>query len=160
MKLRWMVMVSVVVGGLALAQTAAQQMTHKVVTPDQMKWGPAPPGLPPGGEAAVLSGNPTEPGLYVVRLRMPDGYKIRPHWHSKDENVTVISGGFSMGMGDKLDEAQMKPLPPGSYVALPARMHHFAMAKGETIVQLSNMGPFDITYINPTDDPRIKRSAR
>lgn len=120
----------------------------------------APPGLPPAAEAAVLDGDPSQPHLYVVRLRMPDGYRIKPHWHNKDEHVTVISGRFAMGMGDRWNESQMKEVGPGGYFSMPAVQRHFAMSRGETVVQLSNIGPFEITYVNPSDDPRSQRSSR
>src|SRR5262249_36647218 len=146
--------VALVVGGLALAQTAGKTGTHKVVTPDQIKWGPPPAGVPPSAEIAVLDGNPAENGLYILRFPLPDGTKTKPHWHTKDEKLTVISGKFSMGMGEKWDEAQMKELAPGTFFTMPGGMRHYAQAHGETVVQLSNMGPFDIFYVNPSDDPR------
>jgi quercetin dioxygenase-like cupin family protein len=132
----------------------------KTLTPAELKWGPPPPGLPTNGQLAVLDGNPMQEGFFTVRLRMPDGYTIKPHAHSRDEHVTVISGLFSVGMGDKLEASQMKELPAGGYTSLPAGHHHYARAKGETIVQIAGPGPFDIIYLNPTDDPRLKRSSR
>jgi len=84
---------------------------------------------------------------------MPDGYKIMPHWHPKTERVTVISGEFHAGMGDKMDEAGAKTFPPGSFASIPPKMHHFAFAKGETIVMVSGPAPFSLTYVNPADDP-------
>jgi uncharacterized RmlC-like cupin family protein len=95
-------------------------------------------------------------GPYVVRLKMPDGYKIMPHWHPTTENVTVVSGELHVGMGDKFDEAGMQAMPPGSFVAMPPRMHHYAMAKGETVVQVHGTGPFKLNYVNPSDNPQKK----
>jgi quercetin dioxygenase-like cupin family protein len=145
--------------GLALAQTA-KTATHKMLTPDQLQWGKPPPGLPPSAELAPLEGDPSQPGWFIVRMRMPDGTQIRPHWHSKDEHITVLSGRMGMGMGDTWSTAQMKELPSGSYFSLPAGQKHFAAAHGETIVEISGPGPFDIHYVNPSDDPRNKRSSR
>ncbi|HEX7961298.1 MAG TPA: cupin domain-containing protein [Terriglobales bacterium] len=124
-----------------------------VVTPDNLKWGDAPPVLQPGAQLAVLAGNPNGTGPFAIRLKMPDGYKIMPHWHPTQENVTVISGEFHVGLGDKFDETGMQALPVGSYAAMPARHHHYAVAKGETIVQVNGMGPFKLVYVNPDDNP-------
>ena len=127
---------------------------HVALTPDELKWGEAPPAFNAGAQIAVLVGNPLEKGPYTVRLKMPDGYKISPHTHPTTENVTVISGTFYIGMGEKFDEAAGKELPAGGLASMPARMAHFAWAKGETIVQVHGMGPFRIDYVNPQDDPR------
>jgi quercetin dioxygenase-like cupin family protein len=133
--------------------TAASEKSE-AVTPEQLKWGPAPAGLPTGIQAVVLEGDPTQPGLFVIRLRAPDGSEIRPHWHPQAEHITVISGQFEMGMGDRWDPAHMKVLPAGGYVSVPARHRHFARSRGETVVQVSGMGPYEIHYVNPSDDPR------
>ena len=101
----------------------------------------------------VVSGDPGKPGLFVVRLKLPAGYKINPHWHPTDEHVTVLSGTFALGMGEKFDQAAMTELPVGGYALLPAQMRHYAMAKGETTVQVHGQGPFTLTYVNPADDP-------
>jgi hypothetical protein len=129
---------------------------HVAIKPDKIKWGPAPPALPPGAEAAVLVGNPGKAGPYVIRAKFPDGYKVPPHWHPTDENVTVIKGTFMIGTGEKFDSSKMESLPAGSFMRMPKTMRHYAMAKGETIVQVHGMGPFDITYVNAADDPRKK----
>jgi hypothetical protein len=162
--LRKFTLVVLLCAGLGLAQTAKHKPAGKaaahaasIATPDTVKWGDPPPVLTPGSQLAVLSGNPGGTGPYVVRLKLPDGYKIMPHFHPKVENVTVVSGELHVGMGDKLDEAGSKALPPGSFAAIPALMHHFAFAKGETVVQIHGMGPFVLTYVNPNDDPSKKK---
>jgi len=130
---------------------------HAIVRPEAIKWGPPPPGLPAGATVGVLSGDPGTPGSqFVLRAKMPDGYKVPPHWHSIDENLTILQGTLLAGHGDKLDPAAAEPLGPGSFVHMPKGMHHFVIAKGETIIQVHGVGPFDITYINPSDDPRKK----
>lgn len=134
----------------------ADDKDHVMVTPDKIKWGPAPPSLPPGAEAAVLAGDPRKEGAYTIRVKFPDGFKVPPHWHPTDENVTVLKGTFNMGRGEKFDAEATKALPAGSYVRMPKTMRHFAWAKGETIVQVHGMGPFVINYVNPDDDPRKK----
>jgi hypothetical protein len=127
-------------------------------TPDQIQYGPAPAFVPPGAQLAVLEGNPMGAiGDYTVRLKMPDGYKVAPHWHPKRENVTVISGTLKVGMGDKFDEGKMMSFPAPSFAYLDPSMHHYAMASGETVVQIHGMAPLKFNYIDPNDDPSKKK---
>ena len=157
-------LVALVVGAAMAQQTSTPKTAacgeHKMVTPSQLAWGPPPPGLPHAAEVAVLEGDPSRAGYYAVRLRLPEGTQIRPHWHSQDEHITVLSGTLGMGMGDKWNVSTMTPLGIGSYFALPGGQHHFAQARGDTILQVSGLGPFDIHYVNPNDDPRQARSSR
>src|SRR5262245_55356803 len=145
---------------LAVGIVAAQGQQHVVVKPGELKWGPPPPVFVQTAKFAVVSGDPGQAGLYVVRLKMPAGYKINPHWHPTDEHVTVLSGTFAIGMGEKFDQATMKDLPAGGYVLLPAEMRHYAMAKTEAVVQVHGMGPFKLTYVNPVDDPSAKAGGK
>lgn len=132
--------------------------SQNAFAPDQVKWGPAPPIVEPGAQFAVLEGDPTAgSGDFTVRLKMPSGYKIAPHWHPKRENVTVISGTFKVGMGDKFDESKMMSFPAGSFAYLDPDMHHYAMADGEVVVQIHGMSPLQINYVNPEDDPSKKK---
>ena len=128
-----------------------------IVTPDNVKWGDPPPFVEAGSQFAVLSGNPNAAGPFVFRFKMPDGYKIMPHWHPTQENVTVLSGELHVGMGDKFEEGGMNALPAGAFAAIPARHHHYAMAKGETVIQVHATGPFKLIYVNPADDPSKKK---
>lgn len=129
------------------------------VNASQVEWGPAPNFVPEGAELAVLSGDPSKDGLYVIRLKMPAGYKIAAHNHPTTEMVTVISGDFHLGMGDKLDEEKSVLLTTGGYAEAPAHMNHYAWLSTPTIVQVHGQGPFAITYVNPADDPRSKAQA-
>ena len=146
------------------AQTAAQPAkpaptapaAHVLLTPGDMKWGPAPPVLPAGAQVTVLDGDPFKPGFFSLRLKFRDGYKIPAHWHPTDENITVLQGTFRAGMGDALSEAGLHDFPVGSFIQMPKQMRHFASAKGEVIVQVYGQGPFVITYVNPADDPSKK----
>jgi len=148
------VLLSVLAASLLMAQTGGP---HNIYTPEQVSWGPVPPVLAAGAQLAVLEGNPMgSSGDYTVRLKMPDGYKLAPHWHPKRENVTVLSGNFEVGMGDKFDTAKMSAFPPGSFAYLDPEMHHYAMAVGETVVQVHGEAPFQINYVNPADDPSKK----
>ena len=139
--------------GIATAGIA-QQPTASLTGEAGVKWGPAPAILPAGAQMAVLEGNPTGSGLFTVRLRLPNGYKIAPHTHPTDENVTVISGAFKVGMGTKFDSKAMMTLRPGGFVTPPANHAHYAAAEGETVVQVHAMGPFVLTYVNPADQPK------
>jgi quercetin dioxygenase-like cupin family protein len=103
----------------------------------------------------VLDGDPFKDGSsYTLRLKMPKGYKIPPHWHPTDENVTVIRGTLGAGMGDKFDPTKGELMKPGGFVRMPQGVHHFAWAQTPTIVQVHGVGPFAFSYVNPADDPR------
>ena len=129
------------------------------VNASQLEWAPAPNFVPEGAEIVVLSGDPSKDGQYVVRLKMPAGYKVPAHNHPTTEMVTVISGDFHLGMGDKLDEEKGTLLTAGGFAEAPAKMNHFAWATSPTVVQIHGQGPFAITYVNPADDPRTKSQA-
>ena len=131
---------------------------HTLTTAADLKWGPGPDSLPPGVQMAVVDGDPGKAGApFVIRAKMPDGYKVPPHFHPGDENVSVLSGSMLIGMGDKWDEASMKALGPHGFARLPKGMHHSALTKGATEIQVHGVGPFDLTYVNKADDPRTKK---
>ena len=139
--------------------TAAHPGAHdkNAFTPDTIQWGPPPPFIAPGAQVAVIEGNPAaSTGDYTVRVKMPDGYRIAPHWHPLRENVTVISGTFKVGMGDTFDKDKMATFPAGSFAYLDPDMHHYAMASGEVIVQIHGVAPMQFNYIHPEDDPGKK----
>lgn len=136
---------------------AADKEQH-AFTPDAVPFGPAPPFVAPGAQLAVLEGNPmSSSGDYTIRLKMPDGYRIAPHWHPKRENVTVISGTLKFGMGDRFDESSMASFPAGSFAFLDPDMHHYVMASGDVVVQVHGMAPVQFNYVNPEDDPSRKK---
>lgn len=145
--------------GVALAAASADAIpSHTVVSPKAIKW----LNFPLGGrgvKAAVIAGDPEKPGPFVLRIKSPAGTKVPPHWHPGDEHLTILAGTFAIGMGDVYDAKALKPLPVGSYALLPRDMHHFAQSKTATIVQVHGMGPFQINFVNPADDPR-KAAAR
>src|SRR5947209_4045275 len=122
---------------------------HVMITPNDVKWGPAPPSLPPGAQLAVLEGDPTKAGgAYTIRAKMPDGYKIAPHWHPVTENVTVLEGALYFGMGEKFDETAGRELTAGGFASMPPGVRHFAWAKGETVIQVHGVGPMEFIYVN------------
>jgi quercetin dioxygenase-like cupin family protein len=143
----------------AQAPTASSRQAIVVATGTET-WGPAPAILPPGAELAVLEGDPTKTGPYTMRLRMADGYRIPPHFHPADEHVTVLSGTFMVGMGERFDGTALKTLPAGTFGMIPTGMRHFAQAKGATVLQLHGIGPWGLTYVNPADAPKQPVGAR
>jgi len=141
---------------LVLASLPSQ--AQNAFTPDQIKFGPAPPFLPAGAQLAVLEGNPMgSSGDFTIRLKMPDGYKVAPHTHPNRENVTVVSGTLKVGMGDQFDATKMLSFGTGSFAYLDPSMHHYAMASGDTVIQIHGMAPVKFNYINPADDPSMKK---
>src|SRR5687768_1529070 len=139
------------------AQNNPMPTTHaemKLYPTGDIQWKEGPPSLPAGAKFALLEGDPSKDEIFTMRLWMPDGFKIPPHWHPKVEHVTVISGTFNIGMGDKFDQTTTRAMPAGTFGFWPPDMKHFAWAKGETILQLHGIGPWMITYVNSSDDPR------
>ena len=126
-----------------------------MIAADNVQWRPGPPSLPEGAQYAVLEGDPGEPGMFVMRLKLPDGYIIPPHTHPNVERVTVMSGVFNLGHGARFSRERTMRMPAGSFTSMPPGMQHFAFADGETVVQLTSIGPWEIDYINPEDDPRL-----
>jgi uncharacterized protein (TIGR02246 family) len=127
--------------------------THTVLAPAQIAFGPAPPSMPPGVTLAVLSGDPSKSEPFVIQAKAPAGYTVPPHWHPTDEHVTVLAGTLAAGMGDTIDKSAMTDLPAGGYALMPAKMHHYVIAKTAVTIQVHGIGPFAINYVNPADDP-------
>jgi quercetin dioxygenase-like cupin family protein len=119
-----------------------------------IEWKAGPAALPAGANMTVLEGDPTKEGPFVVRFRFPEGYHVPPHTHPKTERVTVISGTLLLATGEALDRNSAKKLPAGSFGYWPAGMKHTAWSEGETVIQLHGVGPWQINYVNPADDPR------
>ena len=138
---------------LAMPICALAQDHHAVVQADALRWS-APAAYAPGAQLAVVKGDPTKEGLYVVRLKVPAGYKIEAHIHPNDENVTVLSGSFNIGAGDKLDQTKGTLIKPGGYSYVAKGMAHYAWFTEDTVLQLHGLGPQGITYVDPTKDPR------
>ena len=141
---------------LALAQSGTHTSMandHMMLTPGELKWVDI-PSLPPGAKLAVIEGPLNQPGPITFQLKLPANYQIPAHWHPAIEHVTVISGTFNMGTGDKLDRAKTKALTAGSVAIMQPKTNHYGWTKDETIVQVHGMGPWGVTYVNPADDPR------
>jgi hypothetical protein len=136
----------------ALAESAEPMV---IVTPTDLKWADGTAG-PPGAKVAVIEGPANEAVPYTLPIKFPADYKVQAHWHPAIEHVTVISGTFNLGMGDKLDTEKTKALKPGSTAIIQPKTNHFAWTSEETVVQLHGVGPQDINYVNPEDDPRKK----
>ena len=153
---------ALVAGASALALVASPALaqanrTGGTAAAESLTWGPAPAVFPSGAKMAVESGDPSKAGEFVVRLSMPANYRIPPHWHPTDEHVTIRSGTFLVGMGDTLSAAKTKAMTPGDSGSIPAKMHHFALAKTPTVLSIRAEGPFAMTYVNPADDPQRRK---
>ena len=136
------------------APARSEGARHVMMRDDDLNWGPAPPIFPPGAMFAVLQGDPSVTGqIFTVRLRFPNGYILPPHWHPTDEAVTVLRGTFLVGMGDVYSADALHPFRPGDFIVAPQHVPHYASARGLTEVQVHAMGPFQLTYVNPADDP-------
>jgi quercetin dioxygenase-like cupin family protein len=141
----------------ASSAAAGADKPHAIVAvPGSIQWAPAPPSLPAGARLAVLEGDPAKPGEFTMRLSMPAGYRIPPHFHPVTEHVTVIEGTFYVGMGETVDMTKATVLPTGTFAALQPGVRHFAFTREPTTVQLHGTGPWSLTYVNPADDPRNK----
>lgn len=125
-----------------------------MVNPAEIEFMPGPPSLPAGTQFAILHGNPGKEGPFVMRLKFPADFVVPPHRHPKEEHVTVMSGGFGMGMGEKLDREAAPLLKAGAFMRIPTGEAHYAWTSEETVVQINAIGPFGIEYVNPSDDPR------
>jgi len=139
------------------ADDHGDKMSFRVNPLDKTEWKAGPPSLPPGAQMVVLEGDPTKPGPFVFRVKVPDGYRIPLHTHPKTERVTVLQGTFHIGMADSkehMDDSQAKAMKTGTYGYWAAGMKHFVFVKGETIAQFHGDGPWIINYVDPRDDPR------
>jgi quercetin dioxygenase-like cupin family protein len=130
--------------GIAYAQTTTAPAGPTIVTMDTTKWTPG-TGMMKGVDVAVLYGDPTKAGPYIVRVKIPANTNLPAHYHGDTENVTVLSGALWVGVGDKADAASMKELGPGTFVSMPANMHHYAMTKTPTVIQIEGTGPMSMT---------------
>jgi hypothetical protein len=126
------------------------------IRPEDIDWKPF-PAFPTSARLAVVVGQPSEPGPYVVRVKVPSGVKLMPHKHPEDRVYTVMSGVFYIGLGDTFDAERMEAYPPGSVLVLPGETYHFHWAKsGEYVTQVTGIGPLGLEYLNEKDDPRKK----
>ena len=139
------------------AKALAQSTAHIVLRPGEIVWQPAPPVLEPGAEAAVLAGNPAQPGFVTLRVRVPDKYHIAPHRHSVDEYVTVLSGNLCFAIGEQVASGQSSCVGAGGFALIPAGVAHSVRASGATQYQIQVVAPFEMTYLNPADDPSQRR---
>jgi quercetin dioxygenase-like cupin family protein len=137
------------------ADTHTKPADHQMVRPDDLKWTDVPT-LPPGAKVAVIEGPPSEAVPFMMRLKFPANYKIPAHWHPAIEHLTVLSGTFNMGIGDKLDMTKTKALSSGGVMIIQPKIPHFAWTKEEVMVQVHGVGPWGVTYVDPMEDPRKK----
>jgi quercetin dioxygenase-like cupin family protein len=147
----FLALVLLFVGGAAFADSDG----HKMFKPDDLKWADI-PSLPPGAKITVIEGPLDKNSPITFRIKFPANYQVPAHWHPTTEHVTVLSGTLNLGTGDKLDQAKTSPLGAGGFAIMPAKMHHFAWTKEETVVQVHGTGPWSLNYVNPGDAPKKK----
>ena len=130
------------------------QVVFRPILSEDVDW-KAFPAFPPSVRLAVLVGEPSDEGPYVIRVRVPRDVKLMPHTHPEDRVYTVISGIFYIGLGERFDADKLQAYPPGTVIILPGNTPHFHWAKsGEYISQINAIGPLGLHYVNPKDDPR------
>jgi quercetin dioxygenase-like cupin family protein len=155
MKIAILLATSVVaMAGPSATATAQTADGHKIISAQDIKWGPGPAALPRGAEFAVLYGDPSKEEMFAMRAKMPKGYRIAPHTHPKPEIVTIISGTARLGMGETADPTKAQALPAGSFFVMNPGMVHYFSTDEDTVIQINTTGPWGLTYINPKDDPR------
>ena len=142
--------------GSVFAHDGADTSGAKELTPEAIVFRDD-PAFPKGAQTVVLHGDPAKPGLFILRAKFPPNYVVPPHTHPGFETVTVLSGAMGSGMGEKADLTKGKMLKAGGMLALPANHAHYVWTTDEeTIIQVAAVGPFDLVYINPEEDPRKK----
>jgi quercetin dioxygenase-like cupin family protein len=135
-------------------QTHPSEVGLRTALPEEINWQPF-PSFPPSARLAVVVGDPTKPGLYTTRVKVPSGVKLMPHRHPEDRIYTVISGVFYIGLGDQFESEKLEAYPPGAVVVLPGGTPHFHWARsGEYVTQISAIGPLGMEYVDAADDPR------
>ena len=161
MKAKQIVAVMILCICSAVTQVRAQMKEmaagHIIVMPGDIKWTDGPSSLPPGAKSVVIEGDPKVAGPFTMRVKLPANYIVMPHFHPADEHVTVIEGSFYMGLGEKFDEKTAKEIPAGGFAVMITGTRHYAFTRKGCIVQLHGVGPWGITYVNPSDDPRNKK---
>lgn len=146
---------SLAMGSILAVQAAGSPQGHVLLAPEQVQWQDCPAALPAGAQCAVTEGDLTVPGaLFAMLVKMPDGFKIPPHFHPGDEHLVVLAGTFHVGMGDEFRADQTRGMKPGSFIVMPKGTRHFARTTAQTVLHVYALGPWGITYVNPRDDPR------
>jgi len=123
------------------------------LAPGQVRWGPASPAMPPGTQLAVLEGDPKAARAFTIRLKVPAGAAIAPHWHPRDERVTVLSGIVAVGFGDTIDAAAVTRFPAGSFYVNPAHSHHYVLFPEASVVQITGVGPWEVKFLDAPAAP-------
>ena len=145
-----------IIAAALTSNVSAQSERNNLKTPDQLKWVNMPT-LREGAKVAIIEGDLQNPGPFTFHLKLPAGFVIPPHHHPWTEHSTVISGTLNMGFGETVDRTNPKPLPAGSVIIIQPGVNHYSWASEETIVQVHGIGPLIINFVNPDDDPRIKK---
>ena len=133
---------------LALLAVAAAPPPNAIqVDAAKIVWKDAPPTLPPGTKMAVLEGDPKAAGIFTMRLRIPAGSKIAPHWHPRPERVTVLSGEVKVGFGDAFRDDGMRAFHAGDFYVNPPEIHHFVVFPRTSVIQITGEGPWELNPV-------------
>ncbi len=116
---------------------------------EDIKWMDTEAPFPKGAKTAVMQGDPSKPGIFTVRMKAPANYKVPAHWHSKDENLTVLSGTLYFGEGDNMKmQGAVHAIKAGGFHHVPAKTPHYVFTKAPVLLQVTGEGPFDMNYID------------
>ncbi|MBS0324984.1 MAG: cupin domain-containing protein [Proteobacteria bacterium] len=155
---RWLLAsaVGVLVFAMSAAVPAADEPASEpvVMNAKSIRWAAAPPSLPKGARVAVLYGNPSASGRFVMRLWLPAKYHIPLHAQPAPQQVTVISGTLYVADDATYSKKYAHAVSAGGFVFLPANAHRFMFTKGATVVEIHGAGPFEVKYVDPNDDPQ------
>jgi quercetin dioxygenase-like cupin family protein len=145
---------------VAAPADAKKKAAKPKTAPAELKWLDGPPGLPAGAQFAVVKGDPTKKGMFTIRAKLPANYAVPAHWHPTDEKVSVVSGKLAYGMSGRLNRTNAQGLSAGEHIVMKAKMNHWVLTADGAEIEVSTMGPFAITYVNPADDPRAAAARR
>jgi hypothetical protein len=141
--------------GLAAAVAGAAPPAGTLqVQPESIAWRAGNPSMPPGTQVAVLEGDPKAAGMFTIRLKVPAGSRLAPHWHPRDERVTVLAGVVAVGFGGAVDEQALTRFGAGAFYVNPARSHHYVLFPEASIVQITGMGPWEVHFLGGAPAPR------
>ena len=132
----------------ALALVGAAPAGTIQLQPDAIAWSPGSPAMPPGTQVAVLEGDPKAARFFTIRLKVPAGSRLAPHWHPRDERVTVISGMVAVSFGEAIDEAALTRFGPGAFYVNPANSRHYVLFVEDSVVQVTGIGPWEVNFIS------------
>jgi len=142
-------MIRLAILAAALALLGAAPAGTIQLQPDSIAWTSGSPAMPPGTQVAVLEGDPKAARFFTIRLKVPAGSRLAPHWHPRDERVTVISGMVAVGFGEVIDEQAVTRFGPGAFYINPASSRHYVLFVEDSVVQVTGIGPWEVNFLKP-----------